>query len=271
MATHKDAETWIGRTIDQYEVLSLIGAGGMGLVYRARDTKLGRDVALKVLPEEFSHDRERMIRSEREARVLASLNHPNIAAIYDLKELERNRCLVLEYVAGETLSERLKRGVLPIAEALTICLQIAEALDAAHRTGIVHRDIKPANIKITPDGRVKVLDFGLAKSFITEVAGWDPHSAPTLVTQMLPDAILGTPAYMAPEQVRGEVADKRADIWAFGCVLYEALTGRTSFSGVNIPELLASVLKTDPDWTALPRETPSKVRDLLRRCLEKDL
>jgi len=268
--TPGDAKTWIGRAIDQYEVLSLIGAGGMGVVYRARDSKLGRDVALKVLPEEFSQNREHVKRAEREARLLASLNHPNIAAIYDMKESEGSRCLVLEFVAGETLAERLKYGKVPITDALDICRQIAEALEAAHRAGIIHRDIKPANIKVTPEGRVKVLDFGLAKSLISESPATDSSDQPTLLTQILPDAVAGTPAYMSPEQLRGGIVDKRADIWAFGCVLFELLAGRRTFPGSNIPEIVASVLKSDPDWTALPQDTPTRVRRLLQRCLEKD-
>jgi len=242
----------------------------MGVVYRARDTKLYRDVALKVLPHEFAQDEERIVRSQREARLLASLNHPNIAAIYDLKDWQGNRCLVLEYVEGESLAERLRCGALPIREALGIGLQIASALEAAHRTGVVHRDIKPANIKVANDGRVKVLDFGLAKSVMTADSELGLSSVPTLVTQMLPGKILGTPAYMSPEQVRGESTDKRADIWAFGCVLYELVAGRQVFPGANIHEILACVLKSHPDWTVLPRETPSTVRNLLRRCLEKD-
>jgi serine/threonine protein kinase/Flp pilus assembly protein TadD len=271
MATLNGGETWIGRTIDQYHVLNLIGAGGMGVVYRARDTKLGRDVALKVLPEELSHDRDRMLRSEREARLLASLNHPNIAIIFDLKESEGNRCLVLEYVDGETLAERLKRGRIPLNETFDIAQQVADALDAAHRANIFHRDIKPANIKIRSDGRIKVLDFGLAKSVTNEVTGYDPTSAPTLITQVLTEPIAGTPAYMSPEQVRGELLDRRVDIWAFGCVLYEMLSGRQAFSGRAVPEIIASVLKSDPDWTALPPDTPPAIHDLLQHCLEKDV
>jgi serine/threonine-protein kinase len=242
----------------------------MGIVYRARDTKLGRDVALKVLPEEFSQDRERLIRSEREARMLASLNHPNIAAIYDMKEADGNRCLVLEYVEGETLAERLTRGRVPVTQAVEISQQIAEALTAAHRIGIVHRDIKPANIKVTPEGRVKVLDFGLAKSLMVQSVEFDASQAPTLVTHMH-DPIAGTPAYMSPEQLRGELVDRRADIWAFGCVLFELLSGQRTFSGISIADSIASTLKSDPDWASLPDETPPNVRELVRRCLEKDL
>jgi len=268
--TPNDSKTWIGRSIDQYRVLSLIGAGGMGVVYRARDSKLGRDVALKVLPEEFSQDRERVMRAEREARLLASLNHPNIAAIYDMKESDGSRCLVLEYVDGETLAERLKRGRVPVKDSLEICRQIAEALDAAHRAGIIHRDIKPANIKVTPEGRVKVLDFGLAKSLTAENPVTDSSDEPTLLTQMLPEAVVGTPAYISPEQLRGGIIDRRADIWALGCVLYELLTGRRAFSGANIPEVIASILKGDPDWTTLPEDTSPRVRQFLKRCLEKD-
>jgi len=269
--TANDSNTWIGRVLDQYEVQAVIGAGGMGVVYRAHDSKLGRDVALKVLPEEFCRDRDRLIRSEREARLLASLNHPNIAAIYDMKEFVGNRCLVLEYVAGQTLAERLKSGPVPVAKALEIARQIADALQAAHRAGIIHRDIKPANIKVTPDGRVKVLDFGLAKSLTAEPTSLDRSDDPTLLTQTVPDAMLGTPAYMSPEQLRGSHLDRRTDIWAFGCVVYELLAGRRTFPGDTVAEIIASVLKTDPDWTALPHDTPGQIRELLRGCLEKDL
>jgi eukaryotic-like serine/threonine-protein kinase len=268
--TPNQSKTWVGRFIDHYEVLSLIGAGGMGVVYRARDTRLSRYVALKVLPEEFSGNREHIIRSEREARLLASLNHPNIAAIYDMKDLEGDRCLVLEYVEGETLAERLRSGRFPLAEALEIARQIGQALNAAHGAGIIHRDIKPANIKVTPEGRVKVLDFGLAKSLTAEQLGIISSDAPTLVTQTLAPVILGTPGYMSPEQLRGGTIDKRTDVWAFGCVLYELLTGRQTFPGNNLPEIIASVLKSDPDWSALPQETPPHVRQLVTRCLEKD-
>ena len=265
-----ERNSWIGRLIDQYEVKSLIGAGGMGVVYRARDTRLGRDVALKVLPEEFSQDHERVLRSEREARLLASLNHPNIAAIYDMKESGGNRCLVLEYVAGETLAERLRRGRLIVTEVLEFCRQIADALEAAHRAGIVHRDIKTANIKVTPEGVIKVLDFGLAKLLAAEATRTDLSDEPTLITQALPEQLLGTPAYMSPEQLRGGIVDRRTDVWAFGCVIYELLSGHRAFDGGNVPEIIASVLKTDPDWKALPEHTPAQVRGLVRRCLEKD-
>ena len=265
-----DGKTWVGRSIDQYEIVSLIGAGGMGVVYRARDTRLGRDVALKVLPEEFADNPERVVRSEREARLLASLNHPNIAAIYDLKELQGNRCLILEYVEGETLAERLIRGRLSLKEALQLSLQIADALDAAHRAGVLHRDIKPANIKVTAEGRIKVLDFGLAKSFSAKPSDWDSSRDLTLDMQSLPGSFLGTPAYMSPEQIRGEAADQRSDLWAFGCLLYELLAGRRAFAGRTIPEILAAALKSDPDWAALPSEMPRGIRDLLHRCLEKD-
>jgi eukaryotic-like serine/threonine-protein kinase len=253
-----------------YEVFSLLGAGGMGEVYHAKDLNLGRDVAIKVLPASVANDSEKRRRLEHEARLLASLNHPNIAAIYDLKESQGNRCLVLEYVDGETLAERLDRGRITINEALNICLQIAEALDAAHRAGIFHRDIKPANIKVRADGRVKVLDFGLAKAVANEGLGRDLSNAPTLATFDLSVAIVGTPSYMSPEQVRGETVDKRADIWAFGCVLYELLAGQRPFTGETIPEIFASVLKSEPDWNALPPDTPVDVQTFLRRCLEKD-
>ena len=257
-------EPLIGRTIGHYQVLSLIGAGGMGVVYRARDTRLGRDVALKVLPEEFSRDRDYLDRSEREAKLLASLSHPNIAGIYDLEESEAVRCLVLEFVEGETLAGRLKRGRIPVAEALVICRQIAEALEAAHEVGIVHRDLKPGNVMITPNGVVKVLDFGIAKMMSTDAAPGSPDSISVGV-------VLGTPSYMSPEQTRGKHADKRTDIWAFGCVLYEALTGKRAFEKETVTDTLAAIVEREPDWSALPRMVPPRVEDLLRRCLHKDL
>src|SRR5215470_17362471 len=261
--TPNDSKTWIGRSIDQYRVLSLIGAGGMGVVYRARDSKLGRDVALKVLPEEFSQDKERLIRSEREARLLASLNHPNIAAIYDLKETDGIRCLVLEYIEGETLAARLKRGPLPMNEALNIGRHVADALEAAHEQGIVHRDVKSGNVMITTKGGVKVLDFGIAKILEASSGTETRH---TLTTGVL----LGTPAYMSPEQARGGTVDKRTDIWAFGCLLYEALIGRPVFAGDTVSDTIAMILGREPLWDALPEETPPGLRRLLRRCLEKD-
>jgi serine/threonine protein kinase/Tol biopolymer transport system component len=263
MITHNESDSLVGRTIDQYQVLDLIGAGGMGLVYRARDTKLGRDVALKILPAEFSQDKERLIRSEREARLLASLNHPNIAAIYDLKESDGIRCLVLEYIEGETLAARLKRGPLPINEALNIGRHVAGALEAAHEQGIVHRDVKSGNVMITTKGGVKVLDFGIAK--ILEASS-GAETRDTLTAGVL----LGTPAYMSPEQVRGGTVDKRTDIWAFGCLLYEALIGRPVFAGETVSDTIATILGGEPNWQMLPRNTPASIRWLLQRCLVKD-
>jgi eukaryotic-like serine/threonine-protein kinase len=259
-----------GSKLGPYEILALLGTGGMGEVYEARDTKLGRKVAIKALPWAFVHDPERLARFRREAQLLAALNHPNIATIYGLEEFSGSCCLVMELVPGQTLAERLAGGVVLVEEALRTCSQIAEALGAAHQKGITHRDIKPANIKVTPEGRVKVLDFGLAKVTPKSPTEWDAEAA-TLTAMTQAGMILGTPAYMSPEQVRGEPVDKRADIWAFGCVLYELVTGRRPFRGGSIAEIMASVLKTEPDWQPLPDETPAKVRDLLRRCLQKDL
>jgi Tol biopolymer transport system component len=257
--------TLVGRTIDHYEVRAFIGAGGMGEVYRAHDARLARDVALKVLPAQFLEDPERMRRSEREAKLLASLNHPNIAAIYDLEEADGIRCLILEFVAGETLASRLKRRALPIADALEIGRQIAEALEAAHEQGIVHRDLKPGNIMISANGTVKVLDFGIAKMLEPEVP-----TNPSPNTDSAGVA-LGTPSYMSPEQARAKPIDKRTDIWAFGCVLYEMLTGQRAFQRETVTDTLAAVVDGVPDWQALPADTPEKVKELLRRCLHKDV
>jgi serine/threonine-protein kinase len=253
-------------------VLALLGQGGMGEVYQAHDTKLGRDVAIKVLPEAFAHDPQRLSRFQREAKMLASLNHPNIATIHGLEESNGTHYLVMELVPGETLRERVKReGALPLEEALGIAKQIAEALEAAHEKSIIHRDLKPANVKVTPEGKVKVLDFGLAKAFAGEEAGSDPSNSPTLSqAATLQGVILGTAAYMSPEQARGKAVDKRTDLWAFGCVLYELLTGKQAFSGEDITEILAAVVKTEPDWNRLPENTPHSTRMLLRRCLQKD-
>jgi serine/threonine protein kinase/Flp pilus assembly protein TadD len=251
-----------------YQILGPIGAGGMGEVYRARDTKLKRDVALKVLPEAFAKDSARMARFQREAEVLASLNHPNIATIHGLEESDGSCCLVMELVPGETLAERVSGGALPVEEALRISSQIAEALGAAHQKGVTHRDIKPANIIVTPEKRIKVLDFGLA--IATPKSPADAHGDPTLTMMTQTGLILGTPAYMSPEQLRGEPADMRGDIWAFGCVLYELLKGQKLFHGTSIAEIIASVLRTEPDWRTLPAGTPAKIRDLLPRCLQKD-
>ena len=261
-----------GRCLGSYEVVAQIGAGGMGEVYQAHDTKLGRDVAIKVLPEAFAHDPERLSRFQREAKMLAALNHPNIATIYGLEQSNGTSYLVMELVSGETLAERVEReGAVPIEEALKISVQIAEALEAAHEKGIIHRDLKPANVKLTPESKVKVLDFGLAKAFAGDTVDSNPSQSPTLsAVATMQGVLLGTAAYMSPEQARGKTVDKRTDIWAFGCVLYELLTGKAAFHGEDITEILAAVVKSEPDWQALPAATPVKVRDLLRRCLQKD-
>ena len=241
----------------------------MGEVYRARDEALGRDVAIKILPRAFANQRDRLARFEREARVLASINHPHIGAIYELEDFEDSRALVLELVPGLTLADRLARGPLPVKEALVIARQIAEALEAAHEKGIVHRDLKPANIKITPTDVVKVLDFGLAKAE-TDTSDADVANSPTLSGGTDRECLLGTAPYMSPEQARGKPTDKRTDIWAFGCVLYELLTGRAAFKGDTSVDAIAAVLEREPDWTALPAATPASIRRLLQRCIEKD-
>src|SRR6202171_3661533 len=261
-----------GTRLGSYEVVSQIGAGGMGEVYKARDTKLVRDVAIKVLPANFVNDPERLSRFQREARMLAALNHANIATIYGLEQFDGVTCLVMELVSGETLAERVKAGPLGIEESLKIAVQIAEALEAAHEKSIIHRDLKPANVKVTPEGKVKVLDFGLAKAFAGDGANDDPSNSPTLsAAATMQGTILGTAAYMSPEQARGKACDKRTDIWAFGCVLYELLTGRQAFHGETTTEILAAVLKEEPDWQALPETTPLSIRALLRRCLQKEM
>jgi len=262
----------VGTRLGPYEVLAQIGAGGMGEVYQAHDTKLGRDVAIKVLPPDFLNDPQRLARFQREARMLAALNHPNIATIYGLEQSGGATCLVMELVPGETLANRVKSGPLPVEEAMRLAVQVAEALEAAHEKNIIHRDLKPTNVKVTPEGKVKVLDFGLAKAFAGDAENDDPSNSPTLsATATMQGVILGTAAYMSPEQARGKMCDKRADIWAFGCLLYELLTGEHMFRGETVTEILAAVLKEEPDWRALPASTPSKIRDLLRRCLQKDL
>jgi hypothetical protein len=271
-----------GTRVGPYEITGTLGAGGMGEVYRARDARLGRDVALKILPDIFATDPERLARFQREAQVLASLHHPNIAVIYGLEE---PRALVLELVEGHTLADRIARGPVPLDEALPIAKQIAEALEAAHEQGVIHRDLKPANIKITPDGFVKVLDFGLAKlaeaggAGQAGVAGSPAGAAPAGLslspTITSPAAtglgvILGTAAYMAPEQAKGRPADQRSDVWAFGCVLFEMLAGKRAFEADDISDTLALVLKGEPDWSALPSNLPPSIRALIRSCLEKD-
>ena len=287
-----------GTKLGPYEILSPLGAGGMGEVYRARDTKLNREVALKVLPQVFAADSQRMARFQREAQVLASLNHPNIAAIYGLQESDGVRALVMELVEGPTLAERIGVGAglvparpapakpasaqvgrpqgaplpaIPLAESLHIARQIAEALEAAHEKGIIHRDLKPANVKMTREGTVKVLDFGLAKAADDGAPPVDPSSSPTLTAQATQAGmIMGTAAYMSPEQAKGKAVDRRADIWAFGCVLYEMLTGKMAFSGETTTDVMAAVVMKEPDLTLLPADTPSGIPHLLRRCLQKD-
>jgi serine/threonine protein kinase len=287
--------------VGAYEISGLLGAGAMGEVYLARDTSLGRDVALKVLPDVFARDPERLSRFEREARLLASLNHPNIATVYGLERSQSGVALVMELVGGSTLADLVqtsalpshglspgtassvehgvsagsarKRHGLPVAQALALARQVAEALDAAHEHGIIHRDLKPANIKVTDDGTVKVLDFGLAKA----VGPLDSMScgitaAPTITSTVSTGrgVTLGTPAYMSPEQARGKAVDKRSDIWAFGCVLFEMLAGRPPFDGDSVADVLAGIVQAEPAWAALPVTVPPHIRRLLRRCLEKD-
>jgi eukaryotic-like serine/threonine-protein kinase len=261
----------IGTQVGSHEIIALLGKGGMGEVYRARDTKLKRDVAIKILPDEFSRDPDRISRFQREAEVLASLNHPYIAAIHSLEQANGSRFLVLELVEGETLAERMQRGALPIDEALTFAKHICEALEAAHEKGIVHRDLKPGNVKITPEGQVKVLDFGLAKALESAPANPALSNSPTLsIAATNPGIVLGTAAYMSPEQAKGRVVDRRADIFAFGCVLYEMLTGQAAFDGEDATEILGRVVTGEPDWSRLPAGTPAAIRQLLRRALKKD-
>ena len=263
-----------GTRLGTYTITSLIGAGGMGEVYQARDSKLERDVALKVLPEQFARDQERLARFQREAKLLASLNHPNIATIHGLEQSGDTHYLVMELVAGKTLRDRLLRdGRVPVEEALAIARQIAEALEAAHESekGIIHRDLKPANVKVTPDGKVKVLDFGLAKAFATDAASQDFSNSPTLsMAPTMQGVIMGTASYMSPEQARGLPVTKATDIFAFGAVLYELLTGKQAFQGEDVGEILATVVKSEPDWSRLPGDTPPSVRTLLKRCLRKE-
>ena len=296
----------IGTTLAHFKITGKLGEGGMGEVYRAEDSKLGREVAIKVLPEMVAGDAERMARFEREAKLLASLNHPNIGAIYSIEHAERSAAtevfqdpktpgpqdqeppspqaptpssppihfLVLELIEGETLSELLDRGPIGLEKSLEIAQQIAVALEAAHANGVIHRDLKPANVKLTPGGQVKVLDFGLAKAWdVEETSGSSPliSRSPTL-TQGMTEAgmLLGTAAYMSPEQARGKPVDKRADIWAYGAVLLEMLTGRKAFGGETVTDMIAAVVAREPEWERLPADTPRAVNRLLRRCLEKD-
>ena len=262
-----------GTRLGPYEIVSPLGAGGMGEVYRARDVRIDRAVALKVLPEEFFESEERRGRFEREARMLASLNHPGIAVLYSFEELSGRHVLSMELIEGDDLAQRIASGPLSLEETLSCARQIAEALEAAHEKGIVHRDLKPANVKVTPEGRVKLLDFGLAKIFESDGASSTPSISisPTLTARgTAAGVILGTAAYMSPEQARGKPVDKRTDVWAFGCVLYEMLTGRRAFEGETVSDTLAAVLMKDPDWSALRAPVSSKVRELLRRCLQRD-
>ena len=262
-----------GTTLGPYEVTAKIGEGGMGVVYRARDTKLDRDVALKVLPQAFTDNPDRLARFEREAKVLASLNHPNIGHIYGLEESGDTRALVLELVEGPTLADRVAQGPIPIEEALPIAKQIAEALEAAHEAGVIHRDLKPANVKVREDGTVKVLDFGLAKAFQPDSQGRDRSQSPTVTATVggtREGVILGTAAYMSPEQARGRTLDRRTDVWSFACVVYEMLSGRQAFGADTTSDALAAVLGREPDWRALPSSTPLRIVELIRRCLRKE-
>jgi eukaryotic-like serine/threonine-protein kinase len=261
----------IGQTLSHFRLEDLLGRGGMGEVYRAKDLTLGRDVALKVLPEEFTSDPDRVARFQREAKLLASLNHPNIAAIYGLEESGGTSFLILELVEGETISDQLRRRPIAVEESLNLAQQIAEALEAAHEKGIIHRDLKPANIKVTPEGKAKVLDFGLAKAF--RGAGRDQNASQAVTATDLGTElgqIVGTPAYMSPEQARGRLLDQRTDVWAFGCVMFELLTGKKAFGGETFSDTIAAILEREPAWETLPRASPAKLRDLLRRCLQKD-
>jgi eukaryotic-like serine/threonine-protein kinase len=277
----------IGKTFSHYRILAKLGAGGMGEVYRARDEQLGREVAVKVLPQTFAREPERMARLRREAQVLASLNHPNVAAIYGLEETPDGLFLILELVPGQTLAERLKgtlpaadgpastldhrRVPLPVNEVLEISKQVAEGVEAAHEKGVIHRDLKPGNIKLTTDEKVKILDFGLAKAMAEDSSVSSISDSPTLTTPATrAGMLLGTAAYMSPEQARAKSVDRRADIWAFGCVVYEMLAGKQAFEGETVSDALAAVLRGEPDWSALPRDTPRRIRQLLARCFEKD-
>ena len=266
-----------GTPLGPYTIVAPLGAGGMGEVYRATDTRLKRQVAIKVLPAMLATSADRLGRFQREAEVLASLNHPHIAAIYGFEDADGVKALVLELVEGATLADRIAQGPIPIDEALAMARQIAEALEAAHERGIVHRDLKPANIKVRDDGKVKVLDFGLAK--LTEapgahvISGEQQPLAATVVNSAMVTGmgmVLGTAAYMSPEQARGQAVDKRTDVWAFGAVLYEMLTGRRAFAGDDVADTMASVLRSTPDWAGLPADTPPHVLTLIHRCLDKD-
>ncbi|MEE8368481.1 MAG: serine/threonine-protein kinase, partial [Thermoanaerobaculia bacterium] len=271
MSTAEDNQGLIGQTLAHYTITGALGKGGMGEVFLATDGKLDRQVAIKLLPDGFTQDPERLARFEREAKVLASLNHPNIAAIYGIEKEDGKTFLILELAEGETLQERIARGSISVEEAARITRQIAEAIEAAHDQGIIHRDLKPANVMVSVEGQVKVLDFGLAKAWEPEVGNTGLTHSPTLTAQMTGQGvILGTASYMSPEQARGQQADKRSDIWSFGVVLYELLTGDQLFDGKTVSDVLAAVLRAEPDWKALPNSTPLPLRNLLTRCLERD-
>ena len=263
-----------GERLGAFEILTLIGIGGMGEVYRARDTKLNRDVAIKTLPAGVATDPERLARFQLEAQVLASLNHPNIAHIYGVEDSQDVHALVMELVDGPTLAERIAQGPIPLDDTLSIAAQIARAIEAAHAQDVIHRDLKPANIKVRSDGTVKVLDFGLAKALAPglPIAPSGLSQLPTVASPAVTQAgmVLGTAAYMSPEQARGRAAGKPADVWAFGCVLFEMLTGLSAFAGETMSDMIAKTLGQEPDWKALPASTPGKVRDVLRRCLQKE-
>ncbi len=260
------------QTVSHYRIIDELGRGGMGEVFLAEDTNLDRRVAVKVLPDAFLSDPERVARFEREAKLLASLNHPNIAAIYGLEQAEGKRFIAMEFVGGQSLAQRLHKGSLPVDETLAICRQIAEGLEAAHEKGVIHRDLKPANVMITEGDKVRILDFGLAKPLSDETQAADASHSPTITEALTrPGIVLGTAAYMSPEQAKGKAVDKRADIWAFGCILYECLAGKRAFEGQKVTETLAAVLKSEPDWDALPETTPVNVHILLKRCLQRDL
>ncbi len=265
-----------GSRFGTYEIIAPLGAGGMGEVYRARDTRLDRDVALKVLPLAFTRDPDRLARFEREAKVLASLNHPGIATIHGIEEHQGVRALVLELVEGGTLADRMAgRRVLPVEEVLAVARQIAEALDAAHERGIVHRDLKPSNVGLTPAGVVKVLDFGVAKTTQVAAIGNGPVETETIAAtapgSTQAGRVFGTAAYMSPEQARGQAVDKRSDVWAFGCVVFEMLTGNRAFGGATGSDTVVAVLEREPSWQSLPPGTPSNLRHLIERCLQKDV
>src|SRR5688572_12641610 len=262
----------VGAVLGTYELIELIGEGGMGAVYRARDSRLGREVAIKVIRPELASHPDRISRFDREARLLASLNHPHIATVYGFELIGDVPFLVMELVDGETLADRTSSGPLPVKEALTIGAQIAAAMEAAHDRGVIHRDLKPSNIKVTSSGAVKVLDFGLAKALHPNTSTGAIAESPTLTSGGTAEGIvLGTAAFMSPEQARGKPIDRRADVWAFGCVLYDMLTGRPAFAGATLSDTISNILTRDPDWNAVPPHAPPAVRRLVRRCLEKDL